>query len=526
MPLHGKSIIAGVPGATGGKTFKARNPGAGSEIDPDFHFASPEEIDRAVEKAGEAAPVYRALPAEKIAAFLERIGKEIMDLGDELIDRAAAETGLGPDRFKGERGRTVNQLNLFAGVVREGSWVDARIDHAIPDRKPLPKPDVRRMLVPIGPVVVFGASNFPLAFSVAGGDTASALAAGCPVIVKAQRAHPGTSELVGAAVTKAAAATGMPAGVFSLIQGGHEAGMRLVSHPLVKAVGFTGSRKGGRALFDAACARPEPIPVYAEMGSANPVFILPGALKERGDAIAEGFKGSATLGVGQFCTQPGIALGVTSPELDRFVEAFAGHMAKAAPATMLHSGILDTYEEGVKQFGSIGGVKVASRSDVAADAKKTQASAAVFTTEIGTFLKEERLREEVFGPSTLVVRCDTKEALEKAARALEGHLTATVQGTEADLKEHAALVAILETKVGRILFNGFPTGVEVCPSMHHGGPWPATTFPNYTSVGTAAIQRFGRPVCWQSFPQAALPEELQDANPRGILRMIDGKHAR
>ena len=522
MPLHGRSLIAGELGSQKGKTFRAFSSGVGKQIDPEFHEASAEEVDRAVEQAERAFHVTRKMQPGKIAEFLERIGDEIVNLGDELLERGSAESGLPQQRLTAERGRTVGQLKLFAAVVRDGSWVDARIDRAIPDRKPLPKPDARRMLIPIGPVVVFGASNFPLAFSVAGGDTASALATGCPVIVKAQRAHPGTSELVATAIQKAVSSTGMPPGVFSLLQGSHEVGMRLVKHPLVKAVGFTGSQKGGRALFDAAAQRPEPIPVYAEMGSVNPVFVLPGALQERADAIAEGLKGSATLGVGQFCTQPGVVLGLADKTMDGFVEKFTGLMSQVAPGTMLHAGILKTYEEGTRTFSSIGGVKVAAKSSAAADSQKTQASAAVFTTDDATFLKEERLREEVFGPSTLVVRCGSRDALEKAARAMEGNLTATIHGTPADLKEYASLVSILETKVGRLVFNGFPTGVEVCASMHHGGPWPATTFPNYTSVGTAAILRFGRPICYQSFPQDALPEELKDGNPRKIRRTVDG----
>lgn len=526
MALHGRSIIAGERATDGGKTFRAFAPGQGKPAEPDFFEATREEVDRAVVLAEKAFDNYRQLKPSAVAEFLERIATEIEALGDELIARGSLETGLPAGRLTAERGRTCGQLRLFAGLVGEGSWVDARIDHAQPDRKPLPKPDVRRMLVPLGPVVVFGASNFPLAFSVAGGDTASALAAGCPVIVKAQRAHPGTSELVASAIVKAAAACGVPAGVFSLVQGTHEAGMQLVKHPLVKAVGFTGSQKGGRALFDAACARPEPIPVYAEMGSVNPVFVLPGALQERGEEIAKGLAGSATLGVGQFCTQPGAVLGVAGSPLDRFVDAFCANMKAVAPGTMLHAGILKTYEEGVKACSSTGGVTVAAKAEAAADAGKTQGAAAVLATDDATFFREPRLREEVFGPSTLVVRCGTREALEKAARELDGHLTATIHGTPADLREYASLVATLETKVGRLIFNGFPTGVEVCPSMHHGGPWPATTYPIFTSVGTAAIERFARPVAYQGFPDASLPEELREANPLKILRIVDGKHVR
>jgi NADP-dependent aldehyde dehydrogenase len=411
---------------------------------------------------------------------------------------------------------------MFADLIREGSWVDARIDRPIPDRKPLPKPDLRRMLIPIGPVAVFCASNFPLAFSVAGGDTASALAAGNPVVVKANRAHPGCAEMVGDAVGRAVAACGLPPGVFSLLQGAnHELNLRLVKHPHTRAAGFTGSLKGGRALFDAAASRPDPIPVYAEMGSVNPVFILPGALRERGDAIAEGLKGSVTLGNGQFCTKPGVVLAFDDPALDKFTEKLKGLMTQQPPGTLLHPGILKSYEEGVKSLDALS--TVVAKSSTAPDRTKTQAEAAVFETEAATFLKEARLREEVFGPATLLVRCGTHDELERAARAMEGHLTATVHGTDADLREFAPILAILEERVGRIVINGFPTGVEVCPSMNHGGPYPATTDGKYTSVGTGAILRFVRPLSYQNFPDAALPQELRNKNAQKIWRLVDSK---
>jgi NADP-dependent aldehyde dehydrogenase len=524
MALHGKNLTGGDLSALGARTFRVYSPGAGGEIEPPFFEAAPEEIDRALELAARAFPSYRKLRPESVAGFLERIAQEIEAAGPELVDRAAAETGLAADRLTGERARTCNQLRMFAGLVREGSWVDARIDRAIPDRKPLPKPDLRRMLVPVGPVVVFCATNFPLAFSVAGGDTASALAAGCPVVVKANRAHAGTAEVAGMAVARAAVACGMPPGVFSLVHGAdHELNLRLVRHPEARAVGFTGSLRGGRELFDAAARRPDPIPVYAEMGSVNPVFVLPGALRERAEAIAEGLKGSFTLGNGQFCTKPGLVLGLDDPALGRLVEKLSALVAQQAPGTMLHGGILRSYEEGVGALSQVAGVRVVARSAADADARKTQARAAVFATDAATFFKEKRLSEEVFGPSTLVVRCGSPEELERAARGLEGHLTATIHGTEADLREYAPLVAVLETKVGRLVFNGYPTGVEVCPSMNHGGPWPATTFAHFTSVGTAAIHRWARPVCYQNFPPDVLPSELQDRNVRKIWRQVDGK---
>jgi NADP-dependent aldehyde dehydrogenase len=412
---------------------------------------------------------------------------------------------------------------MFADLIREGSWVDARIDRAIPDRQPLPKPDIRRMLIPIGPVVVFGASNFPLAFSVAGGDTASAMAAGCPVILKAHPAHPGTSELVARAIVKAAAEAEMPAGVFSMLyDAGHEIGVALVKHPLTRAVGFTGSLRGGRALFDAAASRPDPIPVYAEMGSVNPVFILPGALRERAEAIAEGLKNSVLLGVGQFCTSPGLAVGLLDENFARFAETLGGLFAGAQPGTMLYPGILQGYEAGVKRLGALEGLK-ATQSRIEPDAEKTEARPAVFSTNARTFARHHELGEEVFGPSTVVVSCNTREEMEQIARTLEGHLTATIHGAADDLRDYARLVSILENKVGRLIFNGYPTGVEVCASMQHGGPYPATTDSRSTSVGTAAIHRFARPVCYQNFPQEALPVELRNVNQRGLWRLVDNQ---
>ncbi|QQS47037.1 MAG: aldehyde dehydrogenase (NADP(+)) [Acidobacteriota bacterium] len=526
MLLKGKSIIAGQPADGGPATFQAFEPASAGIIEPPFEEAGVELIDRALEAAEGAFAVYRRTDTDSRAAFLERIGEEILSLGDDLIDRANRESGLPKERLTGERGRTVNQLKMFAALIREGSWVDARIDRAIPDRQPLPRPDIRRMLVPIGPVAVFGASNFPLAFSVAGGDTASALAAGCPVVVKGHPAHPGTSELVAGAIVRAAEATGMPAGVFSLLQGaGHELSLGLVRHPLTRAVGFTGSLRGGRALFDAAAARPEPIPVYAEMGSINPVFVLPGALRERGGALAEGLKGSITLGVGQFCTNPGLTVGLNDENMRSFTETLVELVADAPAGTMLTPGILEAYDNGVRRIGSTEGVrKVQSRHT--ADLSRTQARAAVFTVDGPTYLGHPHLGEEVFGPSSIVVSCDSMDEMLAIAHDLEGHLTATIHGTEEDLIEFRPLIEILENKVGRLVFNGFPTGVEVCASMQHGGPYPATTDSRTTSVGTAAILRFARPVCYQNFPQSALPLELQDHNSRGIWRLVDDRLTR
>jgi 2,5-dioxopentanoate dehydrogenase len=526
MELHGKNIIGNALSQDGNATFQGFNPAEGRRLEPLFYEATTSEINLACEAAEAAFHEYRRRPSEERAAFLERIADEILALGDELIQRAKAETGLGEERLAGERGRTMNQLRLFAAAVREGSWLEATIDRAQPDRQPLPKPDLRRMLIPLGPVAVFGASNFPFAYSVAGGDTASALAAGCPVVVKAHPAHPGTSEMVARAIGRAAEATGMPAGVFSLVHGlNYEVSIALVRHPHVKAVGFTGSLRGGRALFDAAAARPEPIPVYAEMGSVNPVFVLPGALRERGEAFAEGLKNSVTLGAGQFCTCPGLVVGLESESMGRFVSRVGELFSTVPPATMLHPGIAKNYEAGVEKFRAVAGVS-ATRAATAADADKTQSQATVFTTDAETFLKSHELSEEVFGPSTLVVGCGSRAELEEIARNLSGHLTATVHATDADLKEFKSLVSILENKAGRLVFNGFPTGVEVAAAMTHGGPYPATTDVRSTSVGYYALKRFARPVSYQNFPQAALPPELQDANPKGVWRMVDNELTR
>jgi NADP-dependent aldehyde dehydrogenase len=521
MKLHGKHIIGNSTSSSGAGEFRAFDPAAGQPLDPVFHEATTDEINRACELAAQAFDPYRRLSSDERATFLEHIAGELLAEGDELIARAQAETGLLNDRLTGERGRTVNQLRLFAAEIREGSWVEATIDRAIPDRQPLPKPDLRRMLIALGPVAVFGASNFPFAYSVAGGDTASALAAGCPVVVKAHPAHPGVSEMVARAIIKAAQETGMPEGVFSMVHGGSvEVGQTLVRHPAIKAVGFTGSLRGGRALFDAAAARPEPIPVYAEMGSVNPVFVLPGALRERGDAFAEGLKNSVTLGAGQFCTCPGLVFGMENAEMNQLIGRLNELFAAVPPTTMLHPGIRQNYEMGISRFAQTSGV-AETRARIAPEISKTQAQATVFATDAATFLAHPQLSEEVFGPSTLVVSCGAREQLEEIARNLSGSLTATVHATPEDLQEYRTLISILETKAGRLVFNGFPTGVEVCAAMTHGGPYPATTDARSTSVGAYAIKRFARPVSYQNFPSEALPVELRNENTRGIWRLVD-----
>ena len=525
MTITGEHIIASTFTTSSGEAFRATNPVTGEALPTEFHEASEAEINQAAEQAEAAFLVYRKKSGAEKAEFLERIGEEIMNLGDELVERCQQETALPAGRLQGERGRTVNQLNMFAQLLREGWWVNARIDTAQPDRQPLPKPDIRQMQIALGPVGIFGASNFPLAFSVAGGDTASALAAGCTIVVKGHPAHPGTSELVGRAIVRAAEATGMPKGVFSLVQGTTtEVGQALVKHPLIKAVGFTGSFRGGKALFDAANQRPEPIPVYAEMGSINPVFVLPGALQERSAQIAEGLVGSVTLGVGQFCTNPGLVTSLASEDTENFLAKVQEGITASETGAMLTGRISDAYREGADRMKHSRGVDPVGQGPSADVAATSQAL--VFRSTVQNFTEQEQLSEEVFGPSTLHVSAQTKEELLALARQLDGHLTATLHATDDDLREYADLVDILERKVGRLLINGFPTGVEVCHSMVHGGPYPATTDSRTTSVGTLAIQRFSRPVCYQNFPDFALPDALKDDNPLDIWRLFNGEMIR
>lgn len=526
MTIHGTSLVAGGLGRTGGKTFKAFSPLSASYLEPSFHEAPEEDVARAMEAAAAAFLDYRErTPAER-ATLLERIAQEIEALGDTLIERASAETGLPAARITGERGRTCGQLRLFAQVLREGSWVDARIDTALPDRTPAPRPDIRRMLRPIGPVVVFGSSNFPLAFSTAGGDTASALAAGCPVIVKAHRAHPGTGELVGGAIARALAALDLPAGVFSMLHGGGATiGMALVRHPAAAAVGFTGSQAAGRALFDAAARRAHPIPVFAEMSSLNPVFLLPEAVRTRGDALADGLFGSFTLGVGQFCTKPGLVFALRGAGTDAFIARLAKLVEGAPRGTMLSEDIRESFEKNREHVTAVAGVTTLAVS-AAPSGAGTQAGPSVAVTAAKRFLAAPELATEAFGPFTLVILADDLEEMAACARAMEGQLTATLHGTEADLAGAGALLTAAELIAGRVIINGFPTGVEVSPAMNHGGPWPATSDVRYTSVGTAAILRFARPVTYQGFADALLPPELRNANPGNIQRLVNGELTR
>jgi NADP-dependent aldehyde dehydrogenase len=523
MTLTGKSIIGYRRGGDDGSTLSGINPANGEALPTVYHSASLAEVDDAAALAGKAFAAYGHVSGREKARFLRRIAEKIEALAEEITARATLETGLPAGRIQNETGRTCFQLRLFAYLVEEGSWVDARIDQADPQRKPAPKPDVRSLLRPLGPVVVFCASNFPLAFSVAGGDTASALAGGNPVIVKAHHAHPGTAELVGTAVCDAARECDIPEGTFSLLYGsGTEIGMALVNHPLVKAGGFTGSRAGGQALMRAAAQRPEPIPLYAEMSSINPVFLLPGALRGNLDQLATGLHTSVTLGAGQFCTNPGLVLLPDGADARTFADKLAALMANSAPFTMLTSGISSAYQTGVSMHASRAGVKTIVKPTQAKGIGACQSEAALFQTDVGSFLADAVLSAEIFGPATLLVTHAGREELLEVARRLEGHLTATVHGTEADLKEYSDLLSILETRVGRLVFNGFPTGVEVCHAMVHGGPYPATSDGRSTSVGTRAITRFTRAVCYQGFPDSSLPDELRNSNPLGIWRMLDG----
>ena len=521
MNLTGQNFIGNEKSAKGKLTFNAVNPATTKEIEPLFYEATLDEVNLAVNKADEAFKVYRKKSGKEKAEFLEAIAEEILALGDELILRCVTETGLPEARITGERIRTTNQLKLFAGLIREGSWLDARIDLAQPERQPIPKPDIRSVQIALGSVGIFGASNFPLAFSVAGGDTASALAAGCTVVVKAHPAHPGVCELIGNAIINAVKKTGMPEGTFNMVHGRSvDVGMAIVKHPLIKAIGFTGSFRGGKALFDAASQRQEPIPVYAEMGSTNPVFILPGALKDKKEEIAKGLTASVILGVGQFCTNPGLVFFENSKESDGFKETAAQNFKSVVSGVMLTSAIQKAYESGSEKLSAKNGIEILAKGITQGEG--FQGIPFIFQTTSENFLESKELEEEVFGPSTLTVTADEKSELLKIAENLSGHLTITLWANEDDLKNYKDLIDIIERKAGRLIVNGFPTGVEVCHSMIHGGPYPATTDSHFTSVGTTAIKRFTRPVCYQNFPDSVLPDELKNSNPLNIWRLVEG----
>lgn len=520
MTLTGKMLI-GQHSLSGNRdAIRAINPATGAALEPAYAGGNGEHVAQACALAWAAFDTYRETSLADRATFLESIADNIEALGDELIERAVAETGLPRPRILGERGRTCGQLRTFARTVRAGEWLDVRVDTAQPERQPLPRADLRQRHVPLGPVAVFGASNFPLAFSVAGGDTASALAAGCPVIVKAHGAHPGTSELVGRAVAQAVKQCGLPEGVFSLLYGsGREVGIALVTDPRVKAVGFTGSRSGGVALTQAAQARPEPIPVYAEMSSINPVYLFPAALEARAEGLAQGFVTSLTQGAGQFCTNPGLVIAVAGAALDRFISAAGEQLAQCAAQTMLTPGIFSAYQSGIWAL--------AKHANVVAKGLETQGpnqgQAHLFVTQAEAFLTNPHLQAEVFGAASLVVVCANESEVRQVSEHLEGQLTATLHLDEADLPCAKTLLPVLERKAGRLLVNGWPTGVEVCDAMVHGGPFPATSDSRSTSVGTAAILRFLRPVCYQDFPDTLLPGALQLGNPLLLRRLLNGQ---
>ena len=520
--ILGHNYIGGQRSAQGSVIVNSVDATTGQALPYDFYQATGQEVDRAACAAAAAYPAYKALSAERRAAFLDAIADELDALDDQFVALVCRETALPAARIAGERGRTSGQMRLFATVLRRGDFYAARIDQAQPERTPLPRPDVRQYRIGLGPVAVFGASNFPLAFSTAGGDTASALAAGCPVVFKAHSGHMATAEQVADAILRAAERTGMPQGVFNMIYGAG-VGEALVKHPSIQAVGFTGSLKGGRALCDMAAARPQPIPVFAEMSSINPVIILPQALQVRSATVARELAASVVQGCGQFCTNPGLVIGLRSPAFTAFIEQLAGQINEQPAQTMLNAGTLRSYAKGVSQLAEHALVEhLAGLAQQGA-----QAQPQVFRADVRLLLEGDPvLQEEVFGPTTVVIEVQDAAQLDAAIQSLHGQLTATLIGEPEDLQQFGGLTPLLEQKVGRILINGYPTGVEVCDAMVHGGPYPATSDARGTSVGTLAIDRFLRPVCFQNYPDSLLPEPLKNANPLGIQRLVDGQTTR
>ena len=486
-----------------------------------FYQATPGEVDEAAKAAAKAFHTYRTTSPSQRADFLDAIAAELDDLGEDFIEYVTRETALPQGRIQGERARTSNQLRLFAQVLRRGDFLGARIDTALPDRKPLARPDLRQVRMGVGPVAVFGASNFPLAFSTAGGDTAAALAAGCSVVFKAHSGHMVTAEYVASAIERAAERTRMPAGVFNMIYG-NKVGEDLVKHPVIQAVGFTGSLRGGRALCDMAAARPQPIPVFAEMSSINPVVLLPHALKARGATVARELASSVVLGCGQFCTNPGLVIGIKSPELDTFIGNLVEHIGNEGAQTMLNAGTLQSYENGIRALSDHNGIeKLAGQAQAG-----KQAQPHLFKADVSLLLQDDHiLQEEVFGPTTIIIEVANASQLSHALEHLAGQLTATLIADDADISEFANLVPLLEQKAGRLLLNGYPTGVEVSDAMVHGGPYPATSDARGTSVGTLAIDRFLRPVCYQNYPDSLLPDALKRTNPLNLSRLVNGVYS-
>ncbi|MDE3735225.1 aldehyde dehydrogenase (NADP(+)) [Pseudomonas resinovorans] len=520
--LLGLNYIGGTRSGAGEVLLHSLDATTGEALPGAFRQATAAEVDAAARAADAAYPSYRQLSALRRAEFLDAIAAELDALGEDFIATVCRETALPAARIQGERGRTSGQLRLFAQVLRRGDFHGARIDRAQPQRQPLPRPDLRQCQLGLGPVAVFGASNFPLAFSTAGGDTAAALAAGCTVVFKAHSGHMATSEWVADAILRAAEQTGMPQGVFNMVYGGG-VGEWLVKHPAIQAVGFTGSLKGGRALCDMAAARPQPIPVFAEMSSINPVILLPEALATRGEQVAGELAASVVLGCGQFCTNPGLVIGMRSPAFSAFIEQFAARMADQPTQTMLNAGTLKSYVAGLTRLHAHPGI----RHLAGQPQQGNQAQPQLFQADVGLLLEgDELLQEEVFGPTTVLVEVADLAQLRQALNSLHGQLTATLIAEPGDLASATTLLPLLEQKAGRLLLNGYPTGVEVCDAMVHGGPYPATSDARGTSVGSLAIARFQRPVCYQNLPDALLPAALQNANPLGIQRLVDGVNTR
>ncbi|WP_248796355.1 aldehyde dehydrogenase (NADP(+)) [Pseudomonas sp. MWU13-2105] len=520
--IIGHNYIGGARSAAGTITLHSHDAGSGEPLPFVFTQATPEEVGAAAQAAAAAYPLFRTLSASRRAEFLEAIAAQLDALGDDFVTLVTRETALPSARIQGERARTSGQLRLFAQVLRRGDFYGARIDRALPERQPLPRVDLRQYRIGVGPVAVFGASNFPLAFSTAGGDTAAALAAGCPVVFKAHSGHMATAERVADAIIRAAEQTDMPKGVFNMIYGAG-VGEALVKHPAIQAVGFTGSLAGGRALCDMAAARPQPIPVFAEMSSINPVLVLPEALQVRGENIASELAASVVQGCGQFCTNPGLVIGIRSPRFCAFTALLSTLINEQPAQTMLNAGTLRSYRNGVQALLDHPGI-----SHLAGKVQQgNQAQPQLFKAEVRLLLNgDPLLQEEVFGPTTVIVEVADPAELQQAVQALQGQLSATLIAEAGDLQSHAALLPLLEQKVGRVLFNGYPTGVEVADAMVHGGPYPATSDARGTSVGSLAIERFLRPVCYQNCPDALLPEALQNANPLAINRLVDGTSQR
>ncbi|TDE18251.1 aldehyde dehydrogenase (NADP(+)) [Dyadobacter psychrotolerans] len=523
MNIQGQNYIGYSLSSQSDKTFQSYLPAQDTNLPEKFHCATPDEVNKAMQLAEKAFNELAKLPTTKRADFLIAITEEIMAIGDVLLERANLETGLPMVRLQGERARTINQLTQFAGLIREGSWVDASIDTAAPDRTPVPKPDLRKMFIPIGPVVVFGSSNFPFAYSVAGVDSGPAWAAGNPVIVKAHAAHPGVSDLTAQAIVKAAQRTGMPEGIFSMLyDDGFEVGAALVKHPASKAVGFTGSYKGGMALYRMAQEREEPIPVYAEMGSVNPIVVLPEYLKTNAVSLAKTLAGSVTLGAGQFCTNPGLVFVTKTEGLETFEEQYKSEITNIAPATMLTAGICKAFYKLSSEALEQDNVTKFAVSGLSSE-QQNQSQATIAKVSGKDFIANPKLHEEVFGPFSLLVVCSDLDELQDALMHLKGQLTASLMASEKEAAANPDILHLLSKICGRFVMNGVPTGVEVCPSMFHGGPFPAASISHFTSVGRHSILRFVRPQSFQDWPDSLLPDELKNSNPLGIFRLVNNE---